>query len=197
MIRTASLFLLIQAANERLMDAKQRVAQLRARQEVADQTVTAKFNNISTLLGEELTVPPEPNPTLDYLESLFGKLEESPEQDTHYRLRRLHNQVQDSQLHSSPYSESRATTGCLSHESSRPYSHLLNNSVVLQGDLGNRSALMHQMMPPQPVLHIVEPEEQQNDALVVDEASRPESPSSHSHPPSTNDLSVTSFPLLV
>ena len=72
------------------MDARSRVAQLKAQQEAANQTVTTKFQNITKLLEEEVSVPTHSNPTLEYLESLVGKLEESPEHDTHYRLRRLH-----------------------------------------------------------------------------------------------------------
>ena len=39
------------------MDARSRVAQLKAQQEAANQTVTTKFQNITKLLEEEVSVP--------------------------------------------------------------------------------------------------------------------------------------------
>lgn len=168
------------------MDARNRVARLKARQEAANQTVTVKFQNIGKLFDEEMKVPPQSNPTLDYLESLFGKLEESPEHDTHYRLRRLHGRLQDSRMYSSTYTESRATTiPRLSTDFDRPYSHLLSSNLI--EDRNQESALVYPMMPPQPVLHIVEPEKSKN------EKTEP----TPTPPPSSTDLDVLSIPLLV
>lgn len=185
------MFTFIQATNQRLMDARSRVARLKARQEAANQTVTAKLNNISKLFEEEVDPPIQPNPTLDYLESLVGKLEESPEHDTHYRLRRLHrdsSRLQDSRTHSSAYTESRATT--ISTDFDRPYSHLVNSNLVLHLDDPNqKSALIYPMMPPQPVLHVESEKEGKS------EKTKPQS--TLTPPPSTNDLDVQSIPLLV
>jgi len=168
------------------MDARNSVARLKARQEAANQTVTAKFQNIGKLLEEEMSVPTQSNPTLDYLESLFGKLEESPEHDTHYRLRRLHNRLQDSRTYSSAYTESRvATTPRLSTDFDRPYSQLLNSSLI--EDCSQDSALIYPMMPPQPVLHVVEPKKSKNEKIEP----------TPTPPPSSTDLDVMSIPLLV
>lgn len=169
------------------MDARNNVVRLKARQEAANQTVTAKFQNITKLLEEEVdTPPPQSNPTLDYLESLVGKLKESPEHDTHYRLRRLHTRFQDSRSHSSSFTESRATATCVSTDLSRPYSQLLNTNLILQQEeFDQKSALVHPMMPPQPILHIVEPEKENKNEPTP------------TPPPSTNDLDVQSIPLLV
>ena len=67
----------LEATNQRLLNARSRVARLKAQEEVANQTVSAKLQNITKLLAEEVSPPAQPNPTLDYLESLIGKLEES------------------------------------------------------------------------------------------------------------------------
>ena len=188
-----TLFIFIQATNQRLMDARSRVARLKAQQEAANQTVTAKFQNITKLLEEEVNPPTQSNPTLEYLESLVGKLEESPEHDTHYRLRRLQrdSRMQDSRTHSSVYTESRATA--VSTDLDRPFSHLLNSNMMFMQDPNEESVLIYPMMPPQPVLH-VEPDKETGKI----EKTKPElilTP-----PPSTNDLDaldVHSIPLLV
>ena len=175
------------------MDARSRVARLKAQQEAANQTVTAKFQNITKLLEEEVNPPTQSNPTLEYLESLVGKLEESPEHDTHYRLRRLQrdSRMLDSRTHSSVYTESRATA--ISTDLDRPFSHLLNSNMMFLQDPNEESVLIYPMMPPQPVLH-VEPDKE----IGKIEKTKPElilTP-----PPSTNDLDaldVHSIPLLV
>lgn len=172
------------------MDARNSVARLRARQEAANQTVTAKFQNITKLLEEEVTAPTQPNPTLEYLTSLVGKLEESPEHDTHYRLRRLGQDTrsQDSRTHSSAYTESRATT--VSTDLDRQYSRLM---LELEDPI-HKSALIYPMMPPQPVLHVVEPQKEENET----EKAKPKV--TPTPPPSTTDLDaldVHSIPLLV
>ena len=184
----------MQATNQRLMEARSNVARLRARQEAADQAVTAKFQNISKLLEEEVNVPIQPNPTLEYLASLVGKLEESPEHDTHYRLRRLYRDTrsQDSRTYSSTYTESRGTT--ISADLDRQYSHLSNLTLQIE-DPSQQSALIYPMMKPQPVLRVVEPQKKKEER---DETPRPKT--TPTPPPSTADLDaldVRSIPLLV
>ena len=183
----------MQATNQRLMDARSRVARLKAQQETANQTVTAKFQNITKLLEEEVSAPTQSNPTLEYLESLVGKLEESPEHDTHYRLRRLHrdSRIQSSRTQSSAYTESRTTA--VSTDLDRPFSHMLNSNLMFLPDPSEESVLVYPMMPPQPVLH-VEPDKEagKNEKIKPELTPTPL--------PSTNDLDaldVHSIPLLV
>ena len=176
------------------MEARSNIARLRARQEAADQTVTAKFQNISKLLEEEVSVPIQPNPTLEYLASLVGKLEESPEHDTHYRLRRLYRDTrsQYTRAYSSAYTESRGTA--TSADLDRQYSHLSNLMLQLE-DPSQLSALIYPMMKPQPVLRVVEPQKKNEER---DETPRPKA--TPTPPPSTADLDaldVHSIPLLV
>ena len=172
------------------MEARSSVARLKARQEAANQTVTAKFQNITKLLEEEVTAPMQSNPTLEYLESLVGKLEDSPEHDTHYRLRRLRRDTrsQDSRTQSSAYTESRATT--VSTDLDRQYSRLM---LQLE-DPNQTSALIYPMMPPQPVLRVVESQKEENE----NEKAKPKP--TPTPPPSITDLDaldVHSIPLLV